>query len=70
MFCYSDNVDKELKYNQYIFISLTDSHASHPKEQCCSEKKQASKVWRYFEDNLDGAIAKCLLSVQVQPYQR
>ena len=24
-------------------------------------KKQASKVWRYFRDNLDGAIAKCLL---------
>ena len=24
-------------------------------------KKQASKVWRYLGDNLDGAIAKCLL---------
>ena len=24
-------------------------------------KKQASKVWRYLGENLDGAIAKCLL---------
>ena len=24
------NVDKELKYNQHIFISSIDSHASHP----------------------------------------
>ena len=37
MFCYSDNVEKELKYNQSIFNSLTDSRAS-PKEQCCSEE--------------------------------
>ena len=27
------NVDKELKYNQHIFISSIDSHASHTKEQ-------------------------------------
>ena len=27
MFCHSDNVDKELKYDQYIFIS---SRAMHP----------------------------------------
>ena len=37
MFSYSDNVDKELKYNQYISISLIDSHASHTKEECSSE---------------------------------
>ena len=33
MLCYSDNVGKELKYNQHIFISSSDSHASHLKEQ-------------------------------------
>ena len=46
MFSYSDNVDKELKYNQHIPISSIDSHAPHPKEEGSSEKKQASKVWR------------------------
>ena len=38
MFCYSDNVEKELNYNQFIFFSSTDSHASHPKEECCSKE--------------------------------
>ena len=58
--CYSDNVEKELKYNHYIFISSTDSHAPRPKNSVVL-KKQASKVWRYLGHNLDGAIAKCLL---------
>ena len=35
MFSDSDNVDKELKHNQYI--SSIDSHASHTKEECSSE---------------------------------
>ena len=48
MFCYSDNVDKELKYNLYKSVSSIDSHAFHPKEECSSEKK-ASKVWRIFK---------------------
>ena len=65
MFSYSDNVDKELKYNQYISISSIDSHASHTKEECSSEKTGIQSLenlqWRYFGDNLDGAIAKCLL---------
>ena len=30
-------------------------------------KKQASKVWRYLGDNLDGTIAKCLLYTYNQP---
>ena len=60
MFCYSDNVEKELKYNHYIFISSTDSHAPRPKNSVVP-KKQASKVWRYLGHNLDGAIAKCLM---------
>ena len=38
MFCYSDNVEKELKYNHYIFISSTDSHAPRPKKQRCSKE--------------------------------
>ena len=38
MFCYSDNVEKELKYKHYIFISATGSHAPRPKEQRCSEE--------------------------------
>ena len=65
MFSYSDNVDKELKYNQYISISSIDSHASHTKEECSSEKTGIQSLenlqWRYFGDNIDGAIAKCLL---------
>ena len=60
MFCYSDNVEKELKYKHYIFISATGSHAPRPKEQLVL-KKQATKVWRHLGHNLDGAIAKCLL---------
>ena len=54
------NVEKELKYNHYIFISSTDSHASHPKEQCCSEETGIQSLG-YFGPNIDGAIAKCLL---------
>jgi len=65
MFSYSDNVDKELKYNQYISISSIDSHASHTKEECSSEKTGIQSLenlqWRYFGDNLDGTIANCLL---------
>ena len=43
------NVDKELIYNQYIFISSTDSHASHPKEQCSSKEtgiQSLEILWR------------------------
>ena len=57
-FVYSDNVEKECKYNQYISISSTDSHASLQKNSVVP-RKHASEVWRYFEDNLDGVIAKC-----------
>ena len=68
MFCYSNIVDKELKYNQYIFIYSIDSHASHPKEQCCSEKTDIQSLeilwrqswWRHCK----------VSSVQVQPNQR
>ena len=36
--------------------------AMHPvQNNSVVPKKQASKVWRYLGDNLDGAIAKCLL---------
>ena len=60
MFCYSDNVEKELKYNQCIFISLTDSHASHPKEQCCSEETgiQSKRVKLNPEKVEDLAVVK------------
>ena len=65
MFCYSDNVDKELKYNMYKSVSSIDSHASHTKEECSSEKEGIQSLEnlqrRYFGDNLDSAIAKCLL---------
>ena len=65
MFCYSNIVDKELKYNQYISISSIKSYASHTKEECSSEKTGIQSLenlqWRYFGDNIDGAIAKCLL---------
>ena len=65
MFCYSDNVDKELKYNLYKSVSSIDSHAFHPKEECSSEKEGIQSLEnlqrRYFGDNLDSAIAKCLL---------
>ena len=57
--CYSDNVEKELKNNQYTFISSTDSHIPI-QNHSVGPKKEASKVWRYFGDNIDGAIAKCL----------
>ena len=68
MFCYSNIVDKELKYNQYIFIYSIDSHASHPKEQCCSEKTDIQSLeilwrqswWRHCK----------VSSVQVQPNSR
>ena len=60
MFCYSDNVEKELKYKHYIFISATGSHAPVQKNSVVL-KKQATKVWRHLGHNLDGAIAKCLL---------
>ena len=65
MFCYSDNVDKELKYNMYKSVSSIDSHAFHRKEDCSSEKEGIQSLEnlqrRYFGDNLDSAIAKCLL---------
>ena len=65
IFCSSDNVDKELKYNQYIFISSIHSHASHTKEQCCSGETSIQSLnihwrqswWRYCK----------VSSVQVQP---
>ena len=61
MFYYSDNVDKELKYNQNIFIFSIDSHIKHIQMNSVVLKIQASKVWRHFGDNFNGAIAKCLL---------
>ena len=66
MYCFSDNVEKELKFNQYIFISLTDSHASHPKEQCCSVET-ASKAWRYFGDNLVAPVQSVFCASTSQP---
>ena len=61
MFCYSDNVDKELKYNIYKSVSSIDSHAFHRKEDCSSEKEGIQSLEnlqrRYFGDNLDSAIA-------------
>ena len=68
MFCYSDNVDKELKYNQYIFISSIDSHASHPKQHCCSGETSIQSleiIWRRSWRR------HCKVSsVQEQPNQR
>ena len=65
MFCYSGNVDKELKYNQYMIISLTDSHASHPKEQCCSEETgiQSKRAKLNPEKVEDLAVVKCNLKL-------
>ena len=48
MFSYSDNVDKELKYNQYISISSIDSHASHTKEECSSKKTGIQSLQSVF----------------------
>ena len=68
MFCCSDNVDKELKYNQYRFISSIDSQASHPKEHCCSGQTSIQSleiVWRR------SWWPHCKVSsVQEQPNQR
>ena len=61
MFYYSDNVDKELKYNQNIFSSSIDSHIKHIQKNNVVLKIQAPKVWRHFGDNFNGAIAKRLL---------
>ena len=58
MFCYSDNVDKELKYNQY---NLQSTAIPPIQKNSVVPKKQASKVEKYFGDNLDGAIAEGLL---------
>ena len=59
------NVEKELKYNQCIFISLTDSHASYPKEQCCSEETgiQSKRVKLNPEKVEDLAVVKCNLKL-------
>ena len=67
MFCYSNIVDKELKYNQHIFISSIDSHASHPKEQCCSKKmgiQSLEILWR------QSWCRHCKVCVQVNSNQR
>ena len=66
MFCYSDNVVNKLKYNRYIFISLTDSHATHPKEQCSSKEtgiQSLEILWRQYW------WRHCIVSsVQVRPW--
>ena len=43
MFCYSDNVEKELKYNHYIFISSIDSYAPRPKNNVVL--KESGDTW-------------------------
>jgi len=68
MLFYSDNVEKELKYDHYIFTSSTDSHAPHSKQQRCSEKTGIQSLeilgrqswWRHCK----------VSSVHVQPNQR
>ena len=62
---YRVNVEKELKYNHYIFISSTNSHASHPKEQCCSEETgiQSKRAKLDPEKGEDLAVVKCNLKL-------
>ena len=65
MLCYSDNVGKELKYNQYMIFSLTDSHVSRPKEQRCSEETciQSQRAKLNPEKVEDLAVVKCNLKL-------
>ena len=55
MFCYSNIVDKELKYNQHIFISLFDSHAIQKNNVVLKKSK--------FGDTLETVLMASLQSV-------
>ena len=58
MFCYSDDVDKELKYDEYISISLTDSHAPIQKNSVVPKKRHPK-----FGDPLETILMAPLQSV-------
>ena len=58
MFCYSDDVDKKLKYDEYISISLTDSHAPIQKNSVVPKKRHPK-----FGDPLETILMEPLQSV-------
>ena len=58
MFCYSDDVDKELKYDPYISISSTDSQAPIQKNSVVPKKRHPK-----FGDPLETILMALLQSV-------